>query len=261
MDLSATGELRTRGGLPQLAELAQERRYLAQTLAKAPEGAARAREELTQRLYKTMQRRQQVAARAASLREMGVSNPLSEAAVDGCERELADIRARMAELQSTPQRLCAEDQERADFLASHTEAIARFRELAVVLDQVATLTVDAMEVDLPAHLPARPESVLERPAWRNLALVIESYRTRWGIESTSDALGPRPANQVQRTEWDAATRLLTVDGLTAGPRPAHTLPEDLGVATGPIDVNLDLGRYDRGAPRADRNAGVGAGVI
>lgn len=210
-DLSATGELRARGALPQLAELSEERRYLAQALAQAPEGASRPRVETAHQLSKAVQRRGEVADRVAAQSRAGVVDAPTSAALEACDQEVASLRARLDELQSTPDHLCAQDQARVDFLAKHGGHIARFQQLTSVLDRAATLTVNALEVETPAYLPTRPESVLEQPGWREVALAVESYRTRWDVRSDQDPLGPRPANLLQRREWGAAASALRLD--------------------------------------------------
>lgn len=209
--LSATGVLRTRGQLPALGELTGELAYLAATLAQAPQDASRQRAGAAQQLSNATRRRGQLADRAAAGHRTGAVHAPTDAALAACDRQVANLQAALIELTSTPDRLCDQDQARADFAATHSGHIARFQQLSTVLDRVAALSIDALQIQPPAYLPARPASVAEQPAWRQIALAVQTYRTRWAINTNQDPLGPRPTNLLQRGEWDAATAVLRPD--------------------------------------------------
>ncbi|MHB8465607.1 MAG: MobF family relaxase [Acidimicrobiales bacterium] len=72
-----------------------------------------------------------------------------------------------------------------------------------------------LAADLPAVFAARlgppPEPGRARDAWDRAAAAASAYRTRWGITTTDDLLGPRPTDAqriAQRFERERAARLL-----------------------------------------------------
>jgi hypothetical protein len=73
----------------------------------------------------------------------------------------------------------------------------------------------AAEVSPPGYLVAeigpRPSAPLERAAWRQAVLAVESYRERWGVEDRHLALGDqgeRLESPSQRLERASAARQL-----------------------------------------------------
>ena len=79
----------------------------------------------------------------------------------------------------------------------------------------------AAEVSSPAYLVAelgpRPSAPVERAAWRQAAVAVESYRERWGVDDRHVALGERPASPSQHLQWASAARQL--DGAQQQLRP------------------------------------------
>lgn len=223
-ELAASGELRARGELPQLAELQEERRYLAGTLAAAPQGAAPARQAAAARLVRVQQARADQVDRVAQRASAGNPDPAGETLIARYDGEIAELRSQLRELQSTPEKPCPLDAERAEWLATHRADVERFQELTGTLDKAAALTVASYELEGPGYLPARPETPLEREQWRARVLHVEAYRTRWGVQDPADALGPEPRSVLQRREWVQA-----VDALEAG-TPRAEQAQDLGRA-------------------------------
>jgi hypothetical protein len=70
----------------------------------------------------------------------------------------------------------------------------------------------AAEVSPPSYLAAelgpRPSAPVERGAWRQAVLAIESYRERWGVGDHQLALGEAPTSLSQHLQWASAARQL-----------------------------------------------------
>ncbi len=169
--------------------------------------ARSARLDATARLEGLGARRAWPGRRAAREEAQDVRTELSfrEAEVRRWEDRGARLGDRRRELE-------ADAANRTAGLTSRRSDLASREILVQATSRRERVLVRAAEVSPPSYLVAelgpRPSAPIERAAWRQAALAVESYRERWGVGDCQLALGERPTSPSQHLEWDSARQQL-----------------------------------------------------
>lgn len=121
--------------------------------------------------------------------------------------EIERHRERLARLDHTLERL---DGRLADLPTSQqiAAAEARMRDIDTQLRHHSRVRAAYAAADPPPYLHAaigpRPPGQHDRNRWQQTAAVIEDYRLRWHVTGPHRALGPEPADPLQRADRQQA---------------------------------------------------------
>ena len=149
----------------------------------------------------------------------------------------ADVAKRLTTICRELEAARASTDARTAFLAEHAGEVDRLDRVGDVLaDRVDRAVCRAM-TDPPSYLtsaigmpgPDNPNA----SRWKEAATVIETYRLEQGITDERRALGPRPANLIDRWSWQQAE--WDVEAIVAPLRQLDPAPRRR-------EVGLDLGR-------------------